>query len=758
MDLLRFGTPPVLPANRPFAGLYRPADPIVDAASVPDDGPLARLPMAQASPRPLALPLADVNAMGDDWSSEVLRCFTDFHQQDAEPDPSDIRLAMLVRVLYLSPELHNLVSQAIRDISFAIAMPAAAVLGRLQPGSELFISDSSTEEIDVCLGARATRFFVLRHLIARKLPPVAGLVHGALVALGRPADAQRCADCITTAVREFGHADFTRARADAGLGALRRLGRELEDNLRLLALALDDAQPPLDDVAAGIRPPEALGLWLIHMQADLMQFEAFDFYENADRPDRAAAMYERVVVRLKRKVEQCLRVIDRLRPDGSVPPGFLQGGGAWRDTLAEMRATPGRERRKECFRRAITLLGYVLRDTLEAVPKTGRGPVPSLPAPPCTEVPEAVAPRPETPPRPRSPSPALVARTSIPWQAPSIAQAHPQPAPPQAARLKRQASLTVWLDLQGTQKKITRLFEGLHSTPPAPDVAEVLAALLPHIDELSRGNRSLGLVFIRQLLLVLERQPDAALYDRAVFSAARNLETMPIDQHARRFFDSPLANVLALLRALERAAPEQAGLFLETLDLCLSHRENLGLPDRLRNELAAMPEPYDSGLQAQAPRFALAGLLHALAPHVDSEPGAALARRLAEALGHPLPATALRDPRALAGFACRLLLDATHFHRSEVPRSGRLPAHRFLNLHDVGGLALPMLQAVPDDGRPLRVTVGGFGHQKGDDMPATRRAVLEWAANRGLKVQSRGAADLWVTREPGALGGGGVIG
>ena len=740
MDLLRYGAPPELPASRPFAGLYRPAGPTVDAASVPDEGPLARLPVARAASR------AEVDAIGDEWSSEVLRCFADFHQQDPEPDPSDIRLAMLVRVLYLSPELHNLVSQAIRDLSFAIALPVAAVLGRLQRRSELFVSDSATGEIDLCLGARASRFFVLRHLIARKLPPIAGLVHGALIALGRPADAQRCADCITTAVREFQHPDFNRARADVALGALRRLGRELEDNLRLLALALDDNQPPLDDVVAGIRPPEALGLWLIHMQADLMQFEAFDFYENADRPDRAAAMYERVVVRLKRKVEQCLRVVDRLRPEGSVPPGFLQGGGAWRDTLAEMRTTPGRERRKSCFRRAITLLGYLLRDTLEAVPKV----IPSLP---CAETAEPVAPRPESPRKPRSPSPVLAARKHHPAQIPPGSETPLQPLPQQAARLKRQASLTVWLDLQGTQKKITRLFEGLHSTPQATDGAEVLAALLPHIDELSRGNRSLGLVFIRQLLLVLERQPDRALYDRAVFSAARNLETMPIDQHARRFFDSPLANVLALLRALERAAAEQAGLFLETLDLCLSHRENLGLPDRLRNELAAMPEPYDSGLQAQAPRFALAGLLHALAPHVASEPGATLACRLAEALGHPLPATALRSGPALIDFACRLLLDAAHFHRAEVPRAGRRPAHRFLNLHDVGPLAFPLLQALPDDGRPLRVTVGGYGHRKGDDMPATRRAVLQWASEKGLTVEPRGAADLWGTRETGARGG-----
>jgi hypothetical protein len=761
MDLHRYGAPPHLPASRLYAGRYQ-ASPAghagpnrVEAGPAPGEGPLASLPMTRAAPQ------TAVQAMGSEWSAEVRRCFADFNRQEPEPEAGDLHLSMLVRVLYLSPELHNLVSQAIRDISFAIALPAAAVLGRLQRGAELFISDGATDEIDACLGARATHFFVLRNLIARKLPPVAALVHGALLALGRPADAKRCADAVATAVREFGHADFSRAHADTALGAFRTLGREIEDNLRLLALALDDAQPPLDEVMAGTQPPDALGLWLIRMRADLVQFEAFDFYENADRPDRAAAMYERVVVRLRRKVEQCIRVIERLRPADGAQPGAVVHQQAWRDNLAEMRTTPGRERRKDCFRHAISLLGLALKTALEATPRLARKPA----SPGRIETPaaahdtldltvEAMAATP-TGPLPR-PVPSLLQaapHSPLPRLPRLPAPVSPEPPPARPAAIRRRASFNVPVDLQGTQKKISRLYESLQSPLPNPDTAEALKALLPHIDELSRGNRSLGLVFIRQLLLVLERQPDRALYDRAVFSAARNLETMPIDQHARRFFDSPLANVLALLRALQRAAPEQAGLFLETLDLCLSHRENLGLPERLGNEMAAMQQPYDSGLQALAPRFALAGLLHALAPHVTSEQGATLACRLAEALGHSLPSAALRSGQALINFACRLLLDAAHFHRAEVPGTGRLPAHRFLNLHDVGPLAFPLLQALPDDGRPLRVTVGGHGHQKGDDIPATRRAVLQWASDKGLTVEPKGAADLWVTRETGSRGG-----
>jgi len=298
------------------------------------------------------------------------------------------------------------------------------------------------------------------------------------------------------------------------------------------------------------------------------------------------------------------------------------------------------------------------------------------------------------------------------------------------------------------QKALARLYDNQSATPPA-DTRAVLAALLPHIDQLSRDSRSVGLVFIRQLVLLADRLADDPLHDTVIFSAARSLEAMPIDRHASRFFDSPMSNLLALLRGLRRAPPEQAELFLHTLDLCLTRDEQRRLPGQLEAEFRALPDPPDAAFQRQGERFYPACMLHALAPHVGTEHAAALAIRLAETFGVAVPASALESAAALESFACRLVLASVFFHRPEVTRNGRMPAHRYLNLHDVGGAGAAFAAGRCRSGEGQ----ADAGHSRRVQPPARRRDAADEAGGAGLGggagVQERGGADLWLFGQAG---------
>lgn len=690
-----------------------PGDDPQAGTSTSPGGVLAGLPRSGET---AALP--DLRAVGTDWAGAVMNCFKRYRLVAGLSSAGNGALVALVNAMYLISPLHNLLAQAIRRIAVAVSLPGTAEPGVPVPGELLIVDEHQGRLVDTCLRLPSSNFFVLRALLGRQLPDVEAGLCDALRSLGRPEHAERVSGCLQTAARLLVGPDFDRALATTALSAMSQVIREADDCVRFHALDIDDDQPPLEAVMSGALPPAELGAWLIRTRGDMVQLEAVDFYEDRSRPGQPAAGHERALERLRRKVEQSLRVIDRMHPHRTRQAPETDLADAWRDAIAGLRDAATPRLRKDRFRQATNLLGKCLKAALESLPEPGPVPV--------REAAQALALPPPTLPRP--------AADVVP----------PTHARAPVSHLSRQASAGIWLDLQSVQKKIGLL----HETPPA-DAAAALDGLLPHIDELSRNNRSIGLLFIRQLVLCADRQPDNALYDRALFSAACSLDVMPIDAFAARFFDSPLAHVLALLRGLRRAAPEQADLFLQTLDLCLVRSGQQRLPALLATELKAMREPPTEEFQREAARFCLASLLQALAPHLACDHAAGLAAGLADAFGRELPARALRNESSLMDFACALVLESRHFHHPDLPRSDRFPAHAWLNLHDADRLAVPLLQtaAAAAGKRALRVTVGGFNHQRGEQMPATRRAVLAWASAHGWQVQECSGTELWLFRQ-----------
>ena len=307
-----------------------------------------------------------LRSVGAEWSAEVLSIYRSYERARSGNRHDNIDLRALVQVLDLFPQLHNLAVMALRRLCSVAIHGSCERLHDLDEEETIQVSPEAVVRLDLYMGRDNTHYFVLRHMLSRKLEPVERHARGILVALGHPADAARCGDCIARARLLLAETGFTRVKAAKALAAMRQLAREIEDSLRFLGLEMDDRQPPLAEVRAGSLPPEALYLWLRRERADMLQLEAIDFYEDAARPAQPSAGHERTLERLRRKVEQSIRVIDRLRPTREVTVLELHVRAGWTEDMRSLRraATPGA--RKHAFRHAITRLGTMVRIALDA--------------------------------------------------------------------------------------------------------------------------------------------------------------------------------------------------------------------------------------------------------------------------------------------------------------------------------------------------------------------------------------------------------